>query len=256
MPDIAEQRLEEAKRADPLRGLDLRPRFLFRTPPMPCPYLAGQIERHVFAEIAGTEAGSLYGALSRAGFRRSHRVAYRPACPSCNACVPVRIDAGRFRPTRSQRRVLRDNLDLVAIETPPLATPEQFRLFARYQRSRHGDGEMARMAFEDYRAMVEDSAVGTALVELRDREGQLLGACLFDRLGDGLSAVYSFFDPEETARGLGTRAVLWLIDQARAERLPFVYLGYWIADSRKMAYKARFQPLQALQNGAWQDITA
>jgi arginine-tRNA-protein transferase len=181
-------------------------------------------------------------------------VAYRPACPGCGACVPVRVAADRFRPSRSQRRVARTNLDLLAREAPPIATPEQFDLFARYQRSRHGDGEMARMGFEEYRAMVEDSAVATALVEFRAAGGALLAACLFDRMADGLSAVYSFFDPHENARGLGTHAVLWLIAQARSECRAHVYLGYWIADSRKMAYKARFQPLQALAGGVWRDL--
>ena len=251
MPDTRELNTGELPRAP-----EARPRFLFRTPPMPCPYLAGQIERHVFAEIAGPEAGGLYDQLSRAGFRRSHRVAYRPACPNCAACVPVRVDVGRNRLNRSQRRVLRDNADLEAAEVPAIATPEQFRLFQHYQHSRHGDGEMARMTFDDYRSMVEDSAVGTALAEMRGPGGELVGACLFDRLNDGLSAVYSFFDPDQTARGLGTRAVLWLIDRARAERRPFVYLGYWISDSRKMAYKTRFQPLQALSAGAWRDLQA
>lgn len=249
MPDIRERGLEAARPA-----LEAPPRFLFRTPPMPCPYLAGQIERHVFAEIAGPDAAEVYDALSRAGFRRSHRVAYRPACPGCAACVPVRVAVQRFRPSRSQRRVERANRDLLARETPPLATAEQFQLFARYQRSRHGDGEMARMGFEDYRAMVEDSAVGTAMVEFRAADGGLRAACLFDRLADGLSAVYSFFDPDHGARGLGTHAILWLIAQARRECRPHVYLGYWIADSRKMAYKARFRPLQALADGRWRDL--
>jgi arginine-tRNA-protein transferase len=249
MPDTRERSPEAGRLA-----LETPPRFLFRTPPMPCPYLAGQIERHVFAEIAGAEATEIYDSLSRAGFRRSHRVAYRPACPGCGACVPVRVAADRFSPSRSQRRVARANQDLQAREAAPIATSEQFHLFARYQRSRHGDGEMARMGFEEYRAMVEDSAVGTSVVEFRAAEGALFAACLFDRLADGLSAVYSFFDPDQNARGLGTHAVLWLIEQARREHRPHVYLGYWIADSRKMAYKARFQPLQALAGGVWRDL--
>ena len=227
------------------------PRFLFRTPPMPCPYLAGKVERHIFAEIAGPGAIEAYDELARAGFRRSHRVAYRPACTGCRACVPVRVAAERFQPGRSQRRVARANADIVATALPPLASDEQFQLFQHYQRSRHGDGEMARMGFEDYRGMVEESAVGTAVVEFRATDGKLMGACLFDRLGDGLSAVYSFFDPAEAARGLGTYAVLWLIEQARRERRPYVYLGFWIADSRKMAYKTRFKPLECLIDGRW-----
>jgi arginine-tRNA-protein transferase len=249
MPDTRERAAEGG-----LLSLDAPPRFLFRTPPMPCPYLAGQVERHLFAEIAGPDAEETYDALSRAGFRRSHRVAYRPACPGCGACVPVRVAVDRFLPSRSQRRVARANGDVAAREAPPIATAEQFRLFSRYQHSRHGDGEMARMGFEDYRSMVEDSAVGTSIVEFRSPDGMLIAACLFDRLADGVSAVYSFFDPDHNARGLGTHAVLWLIDRARGEQRPHAYLGYWIADSRKMAYKARFQPLQALVAGAWRDL--
>lgn len=246
MPDT----YERAKDALALQS----PRFLFRTPPMPCPYLCGKVERHIFAEIAGPGAVEAYDELARAGFRRSHRVAYRPACAGCRACVPVRVAAERFRPSRSQRRVARANENLAAAPLPAAASAEQFNLFRRYQHSRHGDGEMARMGFEDYRSMVEESAVGTALVEFRAPDGRLMGACLFDRLSDGLSAVYSFFDPEESARGLGTYAVLWLIEAARRERRPYVYLGYWIADSRKMAYKIRFKPLECLSDGQWREI--
>ncbi len=236
--------------AEPILALE-PPRFLFRTPPMPCPYLIGKVERHIFTEIAGPTAADSYDELAGAGFRRSHRVAYRPACAGCRACVPVRIVAQSFAPSRSQRRVARANADLAATMLPPAASVEQYRLFQRYQQSRHGDGEMARMSFEDYRGMVEETAVGTALVEFRDPSGRLMGACLFDRLGDGLSAVYSYFEPDAPERGIGTHAVLWLIEQALHERRPHVYLGYWIADSRKMAYKTRFKPLEYLSDGQW-----
>ncbi len=247
MPDT----VERANDAAELQAL----RFLYRTPPMPCPYLAGKVERHLFAEITGPGGAEAYDALARAGFRRSHRVAYRPACTGCSACVPVRVAALRFQPGRSQRRVARANEDLTATMLPPAASDEQFRLFTRYQQSRHGDGEMARMGFEDYRGMVEESAVATALLEFRAADGKLMAACLFDRLNDGLSAVYSFFDPAEAARGLGTYAVMWLIEQARREHRPYVYLGYWIADSRKMAYKTRFKPLECLSGGHWRPLT-
>lgn len=248
MPDTRE------RTADAAAPILAPPRFLFRTPPMPCPYLVGKVERHIFTEIAGQAAAETYDELSRAGFRRSHRVAYRPACTGCRACVPVRIVARSFAPSRSQRRVTRANADLAAAAMPPAASVEQFRLFQRYQQSRHGDGEMARMSFDDYRGMVEETAVGTALVEFRDPGGRLMGACLFDRLGDGLSAVYSYFEPEMPERGLGTHAVLWLIEQALRERRPHVYLGYWIAASRKMAYKTRFKPLECLSDGQWHPL--
>jgi len=248
MPDTLERVREAARPAL------APPRFLYRTPPMPCPYLAGKVERHIFAEIAGPAAEENYGELARAGFRRSHRVAYRPACPGCRACVPVRIVAAAFEPSRSQRRVARANDDLAAQILPAAASQEQFELFQRYQQSRHGDGEMARMGFMEYRGMVEETAVGTALVEFRAPDGKLMAACLFDRLGDGLSAVYSFFDPGAAGRGLGTFAVLWLIGQAQAERRPYVYLGYWIAESRKMVYKTRFKPLECLSDGQWRGL--
>jgi len=248
MPDTRE------RLAEPTQLTQRSPRFLFRTPPMPCPYLTGKVERHVFAEVAGPGAGEAYDELARAGFRRSHRVAYRPACAGCRACVPVRVAALEFAPNRSQRRALRANAGLAAAVLPPAATAEQYALFRRYQHSRHGDGEMARMEFEDYRGMVDETAVGTGLVEFRDPAGGLVGACLFDRLGDGLSAVYSFFDPAEAARGLGTHAVLWLIGLAQSERRPYVYLGYWVADSRKMAYKTRFKPLECLIDGQWRRL--
>ena len=137
---------------------------------------------------------------------------------------------------------------------PARATAEQFALFQRYQRARHGDGDMAGMGFYDYRAMVEDTPITTGLVEFRTAEDKLLGGCLTDWLGDGLSAVYSFFNPEEARRSLGTWAILWLVERARALGLPYVYLGYWVPESRKMAYKARFRPSEVLLHGAWQAL--
>ncbi len=250
MPDTRE-RPSLADRADAAQPILAPPRFLYRTPPMPCPYLGGKVERHIFTEIAGPGACDSYDELARAGFRRSHRVAYRPACTGCRACVPVRVAARQFQPGRSQRRVMRANADLAATVLPPIATTEQFQLFQRYQQSRHGDGEMARMSFDDYRGMVEETAVGSALVEFREPGERLMAACLFDRLGDGLSAVYSYFDPDDAGRGLGTHVVLWLVAAAASERRPYVYLGYWIADSRKMAYKTRFKPLERLIDGQW-----
>jgi arginine-tRNA-protein transferase len=223
----------------------------YRTAALPCPYLEGRMERKVLTEIAGPTAASLYNGLSRAGFRRSHHLAYRPACAGCNACVPVRVAVDRFTPSRNLRRLSRLNQDLVAAEEPSRATGEQYRLFSRYQRSRHAESDMATMTYGDYRAMVEDSPIETRLLTLRSRAGQLHAACLADRLDDGYSAVYSFFEPDEARRSLGTMLVLRLVEQAAISGLPYVYLGYWIADSRKMAYKVRFQPLEALGPTGW-----
>ena len=206
-------------------------------------------------EIAGPDAESLHDRLSRAGFRRSHNIAYAPVCPACNACVPIRIPVADFVPDRTLRRIARANAAVEGFEVPARATSEQYQLFQRYQQVRHGDGDMAAMSFYDYRAMVEDTPIDTAIVEFRDPDDRLVSACLTDRLGDGLSAVYSYFAPELDRRSLGTFAILWLIDQARAQGLPYVYLGYWVPESRKMAYKVRFRPSEILSGGAWRVLT-
>jgi len=211
----------------------------------------GRTERKVVTELAGVSAESLHDRLSRGGFRRSHNIAYAPVCPSCNACVPIRIRVRDFAPNRTQKRISRRNLDLKVMEMPPRATAEQFQLFQHYQQIRHGDGDMATMSFYDYRAMVEDTPIETAIVEFRDRQERLVGACLTDRLGDGLSAVYSFFSTDAEDRSLGTAAILWLIARAIELDLPHVYLGYWVAESRKMAYKAKFRPSEILRAGQW-----
>ena len=228
-----------------------RPQFFYTTAPLPCPYLPGRTERKIVTELSGTEAESLHERLSRAGFRRSHNIAYAPVCPGCQACVPIRVVSEDFAPDRTQRRIMRANADLTISEMPARATAEQFTLFQRYQKNRHADGDMAAMGYYDYRAMIEDTPISTGILEFRDARDRLLGACLTDWLADGLSAVYSFFDTDEDKRSLGTFAVLWLIGRARSLGLPYVYLGYWVPESRKMAYKARFKPSEILMSGAW-----
>jgi len=228
-----------------------RPQFFYTTAPLPCPYLPGRTERKIVTELAGTEAETLHERLSRAGFRRSHNIAYAPVCPGCQACVPIRVVSEDFTPDRTQRRILRANADLTISEMPARATAEQFTLFQRYQKTRHADGDMAAMGYYDYRAMIEDTPISTGILEFRDARDRLVGACLTDWLADGLSAVYSFFDTDEDKRSLGTFAVLWLIGRARSLGLPYVYLGYWVPESRKMAYKARFKPSEFLMSGAW-----
>jgi arginine-tRNA-protein transferase len=228
-----------------------RPQFFYTTAPLPCPYLPGRTERKIVTELSGTEAEALHERLSRAGFRRSHNIAYAPVCPGCQACVPIRVVSEDFTPDRTQRRILRANADLTVSEMPARATAEQFTLFQRYQKNRHADGDMAAMGYYDYRAMIEDTPISTGILEFRDARDRLLGACLTDWLADGLSAVYSFFDTDQEKRSLGTFAVLWLIGRARSLGLPYVYLGYWVPESRKMAYKARFRPSEILISGAW-----
>lgn len=228
--------------------------FFYTTAPLPCPYVPGRTERKLVTELTGRQVEPLHDRLSRGGFRRSHNIAYSPVCPHCRSCLPIRIDANAFAPNRTQRKIAGRNADLHVYEIPPRATTEQFQLFQRYQRARHGDGDMAGMTFYDYRAMVEDTPIETWIVEYRDAAETLIGACLTDRLGDGLSAVYSFFDPDLNRRSLGTQAILGLVDRARDLGLPFVYLGYWVPESNKMAYKAAFQPAEVLIGGAWRPL--
>ncbi|MET4697442.1 arginyl-tRNA--protein-N-Asp/Glu arginylyltransferase [Constrictibacter sp. MBR-5] len=226
----------------------------FATAPVSCPYLSGGAERKLVVELGGPDGEALFADLSRAGFRRSHGFAYRPACRGCRKCVPVRIHVEAFQPTRSLRRVARGNEDLHYAVLPARATREQYRLFLAYQRQRHGSSDMAEMSFADYRDMVEDSPVQTWLVETRDVEGTLVGGLLVDRTADALSAAYSFFDPAQPRRSLGTQAILWLVGHARMIGLPYVYLGYWVDGSATMDYKRRFPAVDALVDGRWQPL--
>lgn len=226
----------------------------YATAPVSCPYLAGGAERKLVVELGGQDGEALFADLSRAGFRRSHGFAYRPACRGCRKCVPVRIDVRLFEPTRSLRRVARRNGDLRYAVRPATATVEQYRLFRAYQRHRHGSSDMAGMTFADYRDMVEDTPVDTWLVEARDEAGTLIGGLLADRSADALSAAYSYFDPHQPKRSLGTQAVLWLVERARTEGLPHVYLGYWVDGSATMDYKRRFPAVEALVDGRWQPL--
>ena len=258
-----EQNMPEGNGSGLLRGREAAPglpavasalRPFYRTASLPCPYLDGQTERKLITEIGGRDSYAFYNELSRAGFRRSHHLAYRPACAGCAACLPVRVDVNSFETSRSLRRTLNANRDLTIRLVPARATTEQYRVFSRYQRSRHAESDMASMTYGDYRAMVEDSPVMTVLLEHR-RDGSLVAACLADLLDDGLSAVYSFFDPAEAARSPGTAMILALIAEARRRALPYVYLGYWISASRKMAYKTRFRPLEALTSQGWAPLS-
>lgn len=223
----------------------------FRSGPMPCPYLLGRVERKLFTRLIGPQSAEVNSALSRAGFRRSHDIVYRPVCPGCNACVPVRVPVATFLPGRTNRRILRDNADLVLDVVPAGATMEQFQLFALYQDARHSDSDMNRMTPGDFASMVDEGRVNTFMAETRDAGGTLRGAMLVDRLEDGYSAVYSFYDPDHPRRSLGTHLILAMIERCRQEGLPYLYLGYWIEGSRKMEYKANFQPLEALGRDGW-----
>jgi arginine-tRNA-protein transferase len=228
---------------------------LFATPPEPCPYLPDRLERKLLTPLTGPDAPSVFDELLVRGFRRSHTVAYRPACRGCDACLPVRVRVADFTPSRSMRKIASLCAEWLTQETTPaLARPAHYRVFQRYQSSRHGGGEMERMSFGEYRAMVEESYVRTTLVEFRADSGigKPVGVMIYDRAADGLSGLYQFFEPEIGRKSPGTYMILWLIERARAFGLPYVYLGYYIAESRKMAYKARFRPLEILRpTGRW-----
>ena len=236
------------------------PQF-YLTAPSPCPYLPGRHERKVFTHLVGDKAGDLNDLLTHGGFRRSQSIAYRPACESCRACVSVRVVAADFVPTRSMRRAAERNSDVVGDMRNPHPTSEQYSVFRAYLDARHRNGGMADMTVLDYAMMVEDSHVETRMVEYRRRgpdssingrgAGALLAVALTDVLSDGLSMVYSFFDPDAGDRSLGTLMILDHIERARAMRLTYVYLGYWVPGSRKMDYKARFRPQERLMPPGW-----
>ncbi|MCU0882954.1 MAG: arginyltransferase [Hyphomonadaceae bacterium] len=228
----------------------------YLTAPQPCPYLPGRRERKVFTALDGADAVELNDNLTHAGFRRSQNIAYRPACDMCASCVSVRVPVNRFETNRRWRRVNKRNGDVVASLVPAHATYEHFDLLKRYLGSRHAGGGMAEMSAFDYAAMVEETTVRTHLVEYRldGTDGQLIGCALVDVLEDGLSLVYSFYEPDMEERSLGSFIVLDHIRQAREARLAHIYLGYWIAGSAKMAYKVQFQPLEALGPTGWGDL--
>ncbi len=236
------------------------PQF-FLTAPAPCPYLPGRLERKVFTHLVGERASALNDILTQGGFRRSQNIAYRPACEGCRACVSVRIVVEGFQWTRSFRRVLKANERLIGTEMPATPSSEQYSLFRRYLDARHGDGGMADMSALDYAMMVEDTHVDTMVVEYRMAgadtaihgrgTGPLIATALTDRLSDGLSMVYSFYEPDQVERSFGTFMILDHIRRAEAAGLPYVYLGYWVEGSRKMDYKMRFQPQEHLGPRGW-----
>jgi arginine-tRNA-protein transferase len=228
----------------------------FLTAPSPCPYLPGRDERKVFAHLPLSEGPSVNDALTQVGFRRSQNIAYRPACEACDSCISARIPAADYPFSRSERRVLERNDDITRHLVEAEATMEQFDLLRRYLLARHAEGGMADMTWPDYVAMVEDTAVRTHLIEYRlpsgDRgPGDLVACVLVDILSDGLSLVYSFYDPALARRSLGSFIILDHVVQARLATLPYVYLGYWVPGSPKMDYKARFSPVEVLRPGGW-----
>lgn len=222
------------------------------------------MERKVFTHLVGERANFAHEELSQGGFRRSQNIAYRPACEDCRACIATRVVVDEFQPTKSMRRILRRNDDLVGNEVSNTPTSEQYSLFRRYIQSRHLEGGMINMTVLDYAMMVEDSHVETGIIEYRRKNpdtaftgkgtGDLIAVVLFDRLSNGLSMVYSFFEPDEDRRSLGTFVILDQIAKARKEGLTHCHLGYWVEGSQKMEYKARFLPQERLQGNKWQRV--
>ncbi|MEZ5731261.1 MAG: arginyltransferase [Paracoccaceae bacterium] len=238
--------------------LPIAPQF-YVTAPQPCPYLEGRTERKLFTALQNDNADKLNDALSKQGFRRSQNVLYRPSCAECVACLSARIRVADFQPNRSQRRVARRNEHLRRDVTSPWATEDQFTLFRRYLDSRHADGGMADMDIFEFAAMIEETPVKSRVIEYsapgtKSTKRDLAAVCLTDVLDDGLSMVYSFYDPDRAVDSLGTFIILDHIEIARRSNLPYVYLGYWVPGSRKMGYKSGFDALEIYKNGNWQDI--
>jgi leucyl-tRNA---protein transferase len=237
------------------------PQF-FLTAPQPCPYLVGKYERKVFTHLVGERAPEMNDLLTQGGFRRSQNIAYRPACETCRACVSTRVLVGEFARGPNLERVWNRNSDLVGKEFTAEPSSEQFSLFRDYLTDRHRRGGMSDMSVLDYAMMVEDTHVNTHLIEYRLRgpdsfltgagHGELIAVSLFDKMADGLSMVYAFYNPEHAKRSLGTFMILDHIARTRALGLPHVYLGYWVAGSRKMEYKTRFQPQEHLGASGWE----
>jgi arginyl-tRNA--protein-N-Asp/Glu arginylyltransferase len=231
----------------------------FLTAPSPCPYLPERHERKVFAHLPLSDGASVNDSLTQVGFRRSQNIAYRPACEACTACVSARLPAADYIFSRSERKALARNEDLERHLVEAEATMEQFDLLRRYLTARHADGGMAEMTWPDYVAMVEDTAVRTHIIEYRTRPqggardgmGELVACALVDLMSDGLSLVYSFYDPTQPRRSLGSFVILDHVIQACLTSLPYVYLGYWVRGSEKMDYKARFSPIELLRPEGW-----
>ena len=235
------------------------PQF-FITAASPCHYLPGQKERKVFTHLVGNDARVLNSQLSQGGFRRSQNIAYRPACDGCTACTSTRVPVDDFHWSKGFRRIMRLNADLVSSVVKPQATTEHYELFRAYVDTRHFDGGMADMSVLDFAAMIDETVVDTRLVEYRfarhhERGGELVGCVLIDLLVDGLSLIYSFFDPSLAHQSLGTFMILDSISRCKRLKLSYLYLGYLVKDSRKMAYKSRFLPQERLSSTGWNLIT-
>ncbi len=232
----------------------LRTLVFFATPAHTCSYLPGRDATTMFVDPRANVDKRLYTQLTALGFRRSGSHYYRPHCEHCNACVPVRLDARHFRPDRSQRRVWHRNADLDFHLVPAQFSEYYYQLYARYINERHADGDMYPPSRDQFNSFLVEGATDGWFLEMW-LNGQLIGLAVLDLLEDGLSAIYTMFNPEYESRSLGTLAILWQVEEARRRLLPWVYLGYWISDCRKMSYKTRFKPVEALIDNEWQPFS-
>ncbi|MFM7083513.1 MAG: arginyltransferase [Hyphomicrobium sp.] len=237
------------------------------TASQPCPYIPGRLERKLFTHLTLEKPPPFIDNLLRWGFRRSQNIAYMPYCEGCHACVSVRVIVDEFIPTASMRRIVASNKDILSRRVKASPNAEQFSLFRRYIDARHADGGMADMSALDYSLMVEESIIETKITEYRIKPAEealssdpntwpLAAAALSDHLSDGISMVYSFYEPTENKRGLGTYMILETIQHAKSLGLPYVYLGYWIKGSRKMGYKTRFFPQEHLGQNGWERVAS